>query len=474
MSQTAHVYPFLFYFYMTTKNSLTETICSAMERLQIEQLTPMQRDMLAQFGKQQNMTLLAPTGSGKTLAFLLPLLEQVQKQPQRLQTIIIAPSRELAIQIDSVWKSMKSPAQSVCCYGGHAIATEKKDIARVQPALIIGTPGRLLDHLDKGNINAKGVISLVIDEFDKSLELGFQEQMESIMAYLPSLKQTILCSATDIDELPEFASIEEPIRVDYLDGGLVQSAVDDAEEPASRLQMYRVVSPAKDKIECLYNLLCTLGNESTMLFCNHRASVDRVYSLLKEKGILAVRYHGGMEQMDRERSLYTFRTGSRHLLVATDLAARGLDIPEVQHVIHYHMPIDQEAYTHRNGRTARWTSTGSAYVLLHGEEKMPAYLQELLDEMPILELPAQPTSIPKPEWATVYIGKGKKHKLSKMDVVGFLCKKGRLSAQDLGLIVVQPTCCYVAVRRRKLKSLLQLVHNEKIKGLNTKIEEAYG
>lgn len=459
---------------MTSKKPLTETIRTAMDRLQIQQLTPMQSDMLAQFGKQQDMTLLAPTGSGKTLAFLLPLLEQVQKQPQRLQTIVIAPSRELAIQIDSVWKAMKAPAQSVCCYGGHAIAQEKKDIARLKPALIVGTPGRLLDHLDKGNMNPKGVISLVIDEFDKSLELGFQEQMESIMAYLPSLKQTVLCSATDIDELPEFADIEDPIRVDYLQGTPIGAPEEVEDEEDSRLQMYRVVSPAKDKVDTLYNLLCTLGNESTMLFCNHRASVDRVYKLLKEKGILAVRYHGGMEQLDRERSLYTFRTGSRHLLVATDLAARGLDIPEVQHVIHYHMPIDQEAYTHRNGRTARWTSTGSAYVLMHGEEKMPEYLPALLEEMPEFDLPAQPTSPPKPEWATVYIGKGKKHKLSKMDVVGFLCKKGRLPSQDLGLIVVQPTCCYVAVRRRKLKSLLQLVRNEKIKGLKTKIEEAYG
>ena len=233
----------------------------------------------------------------------------------------------------------------------------------------------------------------------------------------------------------------------------------------------KVVSPAKDKIETLYKLLCTLGGSSSIVFCNHREAVDRVNSLLSEKGLYNERFHGGMEQPDREKALYKFRNGSCPVLVSTDLAARGLDIPEVEHIIHYHLPVNEEAFTHRNGRTARWDATGTSYLILNPEEleRLPDYIPS---DMETFALPENPSRPPKPLWATIYIGKGKKDKLSKADIAGFLYKKGNLSCEDVGAIDVREHYAFVAVRREKIKQLLTLIRGEKIKGMKTVIEEA--
>ena len=224
-----------------------------------------------------------------------------------------------------------------------------------------------------------------------------------------------------------------------------------------------------EKIDTLYNLLCSLGSSSSIVFCNHRDAVDRVHKLLEDKKLLAERFHGGMEQPDRERALYKFRNGSCHVLISTDLAARGLDIPEIEHIIHYHLPVNEEAFTHRNGRTARWDATGTSYLILHTEEKLPEYIPEDIETM---ELPENPSRPPKSVWTTIYIGKGKKEKLSRMDIAGFLYKKGNLTREDVGAIDVKEHYAFVAVRRAKVKQLLNLIQGEKIKGMKTIIEEA--
>lgn len=438
-----------------------ELIHSALRNLKIEALNPMQEASLDAASDEKDVILLSPTGSGKTLAFLLPLLLTLKPDEETVQVLILVPSRELALQIESVFKAMNTPWKTCCCYGGHPIAEEKRSIAGNHPAIIIGTPGRLTDHLSKETFRPETIHTLIIDEFDKSLEYGFHDEMAEIIAQLPGLKKRMLLSATDAEEIPQFAGMNATVKLNFLP--------DTSDEQESRLRLMQVVSPAKDKLESLYKLLCTLGSSSSIVFCNHRDAVDRVSALLAEKGMYNERFHGGMEQPDRERALYKFRNGSCHVLVSTDLAARGLDIPEVEHIIHYHLPVNEEAFTHRNGRTARWDARGTSYLILHAEERVADYIPT---DIETYELPEQASRPPKPLWTTLYIGKGKKDKLSRMDIAGFLYKKGNLTREDVGPIDVKEHYAFVAIRRGKVKQLLNLIQGEKIKGMKTVIEEA--
>lgn len=442
---------------MINKNELIQ---SALRHLKIETLNPMQEASLAQAAEGKDLILLSPTGSGKTLAFLLPLLLALKPDDASIQALILAPSRELALQIESVFKAMNTPWKTCCCYGGHPIAEEKKSILGNHPAIIIGTPGRITDHLSKGNFDASTIHTLVIDEFDKSLEFGFHDEMAEIIEQLPGLRKRVLLSATDAEEIPQFTGLNRTVKLDFLD---------EVRAEESRLTLMKVISPDKDKVDTLYKLLCTLGSSSSIVFCNHRDAVDRVNSLLSEKGLYNERFHGGMEQPDREKALYKFRNSSCPVLVSTDLAARGLDIPEVEHIIHYHLPVNEEAFTHRNGRTARWDATGTSYLILNPEERIPEYIPS---DVETFALPQNPPRPPKPLWATLYIGKGKKDKLSKMDIAGFLYKKGNLTREDVGAIDVREHYAFVAVRRNKVNQLLTLIRGEKIKGMKTVIEEA--
>ena len=255
------------------------------------------------------------------------------------------------------------------------------------------------------------------------------------------------------------SSVSRPMKLDFLA----------PEALAPRLRLHKVVSPEKDKLETLYNLLCTLGYHSTLVFCNYRESVERVAGYLQARKFPCDMFHGGMEQPDRERALYKFRNGSCAVLISTDLAARGLDIPGIENVVHYHPPVNEEAYTHRNGRTARWEASGNAYLVLHVEERVPEYISEDIETYEFPETLPKPA---KPRWATLYIGKGKKDKLNKIDIVGFLYKKGGMAREDVGQVDVKEHYAFVAVRRSKMKQLLTLVRGEKIKGMKTVIEEA--
>lgn len=442
---------------MKQKNDRVE---AALQAIGIETLNPMQKAALHAIASPNDIILLSPTGTGKTLAFLLPLLNRLTPDDPSIQALILAPSRELALQIDSVFKSMNTPWKTTCCYGGHPIVEEKKSILGNRPAVIIGTPGRIADHLRKGNFTPETIHTLIIDEFDKSLELGFHDEMAEIISQLSGLRKRILLSATDIEDMPEFTGLAQPVKLDFL--------LHNAEE-TSRLEIFTVKSPAKDKIDTLYNLLCVLGNKPSIVFCNHRESVDRVSKLLKEKGLYNEAFHGGMEQPEREKALYKFRNGSCYALISTDLAARGLDIPEIEHIIHYHLPINEEAFTHRNGRTARWDATGTSFLILNEQETLPEYLADVPAEYIFPDRIPQPA---KPQWTTLYIGKGKKDKVNKVDIVGFLYKKGNLTKDDLGRVDVKEHYAFVAVRSPKVKQLLSLIRGEKIKGMKILIEAA--
>lgn len=440
--------------------TLSTQITRALNHLKIDSLNPMQEASVDAWKEGKDLILLSPTGTGKTLAYLLPLLDTLNPEAKGVQAVVLVPSRELALQIDQVFKSMNTPYKAMSCYGGRPAMDEHRTMKGMQPSVIIGTPGRMNDHLSKRNFDADTVHTLIIDEFDKCLEFGFQEEMATVIGQLPQLRRRFLLSATDAEEIPQFTGMNRTIKLNFLTSD---------EQASSRIHIYKVLSPVKDKLETLYKLLCTLGNRSTLVFCNHRESVERVGKYLQSQKLPCGIFHGGMEQDHRERSLYKFRNGSCHVLISTDLAARGLDIPDIDNVVHYHLPVQEDGYIHRNGRTARWEAEGNSYIILHAEETLPAYLKE---EPEVFTLPDKTPRPSQPEFVTLYIGKGKKDKINKIDIVGFLCKKGNLNKEDVGRIDVKEHYSFAAISRKKTKQTLGLIRNEKMKGMKVLIEEA--
>lgn len=407
----------------------------------------------------KDVVVISPTGSGKTYAYLLPLIQRLKASSDELQAVVLVPGRELALQSASVLKDMGSGLRAMALYGGRPAMEEHRALREVKPQIVFATPGRLNDHLDKANIDAGTVKWLVIDEFDKCLELGFQEEMMHILSRLPGIERRILLSATESESIPDFVSMGRTVRLDYRTDN---SGVSD------RIRLYTVASPEKDKLETLSRLLLSLGDKSSIVFLNYRDSVERTALFLKEKGFTVSWFHGGLEQHEREAALYRFSNGSAPILVSTDLASRGLDIPDVDNIIHYHLPETEENYVHRVGRTARWDKEGKTFFVLGPGEHLPEYAGKCQDEYQIPERLPSPS---QPRMGTIYIGKGKKDKISKMDIVGFLCKKGGLNASEIGKIDVKDRFSYVAVSRRKIKELLRLTKGEKIKGIHTVVEE---
>lgn len=428
--------------------------------LNIEALNEMQQAAIGAGEAHPDMVLLSATGSGKTLAFLLPLLERLHKESRETQAMIVVPSRELAMQIEKVFKQMGTGYKISCCYGGHKREIEENNLIQ-PPALVVGTPGRIADHIRRENIKTGAIETLVLDEFDKSLEQGFQEEMEEIISALPALGRRILTSATAAVDIPGFVGLREPLYLNFL-------KEEDAVKERLAVKMLR--SDSKDKLETLFELICMLGNRPMIVFCNHRESVERTSALLWEKGIVNEYYHGAMEQRDRDSALCKFRNGTASILVTTDLAARGLDIPYIRYIIHYHLPGSEDVYTHRNGRTARMEASGTAILLLSEGEKLPAYIPA--DTVTELRLEG-PYELPeKPKWSTLYIPLGKKNKVNKIDIVGFLSQKGELKKEDIGLIDVKDFSAFVAVRKSRVNHLLHLIREERIKGKKVKIEVA--
>lgn len=409
----------------------------------------------------KDVVVLSPTGSGKTLAYLLPLSQLVDAGDDEPQAIVVTPGRELALQSSTVLKDMGSGLRAMACYGGRAAMDEHRVLKQVRPQIIFGTPGRLNDHLSKGNFSPYHIKYLVIDEFDKCLEMGFQDEMSRLIQSWPGLRRHFLLSATEAEEIPRFVHMGRVEKIDYRM---------DEEQVPERVHIYKVESPVKDKLESLGRLLRSLGETSTIVFLNYRDSVERTNNYLVEQGFSTSFYHGGLEQKEREASLYRFSNGSANILVSTDLASRGLDIPDIDNIIHYHIPESEDGYIHRVGRTARWEAQGRAFFLLGPEEHIPEYVDAAVEdyEIPAVEeLPAPA----KPKMATLYIGKGKKDKISKGDILGFLCKKGGLNSSEIGKIDVNDRYAYAAIARPKLKSVLNNVKGEKIKGVKTIVEE---
>ena len=434
-----------------------------LEKLGIE-MNAMQNEAYdAILHSRNDVVVLSPTGSGKTLAYLMPLVQLVDADCDEVQAIVITPGRELALQSAEVLKSMGSGLRGMACYGGRPTMDEHRVLRQVKPQIIFGTPGRLNDHLEKRNILADDIKYLVIDEFDKCLEMGFQDEMSALIDKVQNVDRHFLLSATKAEEIPHFLRRDKKAKVTNI------SYLDSEEQVPDRIGIYQVNSPEKDKLESLKQLLLSLGDQSTIVFLNYRQSVERVDDFLRQQGFATSAFHGGLEQQEREDALYKFSNGSANVFVSTDLGSRGLDIPDIDNIIHYHIPETEDNYIHRVGRTARWDKQGRAFFLLSPGEHLPEYVDS---EVRIYEIPDTTGMKPsEAKMATVYIGKGKKDKISKGDIVGFICKNANLQGKEIGKIDVKDRYSYVAVPRKKLRLVINSCKGVKIKGIRTVVEE---
>ena len=424
---------------------------SILEKLSIEKLNAMQQEAQAAILSSPEIVLLSPTGTGKTLAFLLPIIAQLDINCAEVQVLIVVPSRELAIQIEQVIREMGTGYKANAVYGGRAGSKDKVEI-RHRPAILIGTPGRVADHMRRENFSTQFISTLVLDEFDKSLEIGFENEMKDILHLLPHVAKKILTSATQEVEIPKFVGLKNPICLNYLDSA------------TSQLRVKTILATSKDKLETLSNLLGQLGNQPGIVFCNFKDTIQEVSDYLTEKNISHGCFYGGMEQKDRERALIKFRNGTHQLIVATDLAARGIDIPEIKFIIHYQLPQRSHEFTHRNGRTARMFNDGTAYVLKWKNEDLPDFIENGEVEE-LKDSPNESATV----WKTLFVSGGRKDKISKGDIAGLFIKQGQLSPDQLGTIEIKVDCAFVAVQASEVKKLIELVDNSRLKSKKVRV-----
>lgn len=432
-----------------------ELLKSFLEKFGITTLNPMQIEARKAISGGSDVVLLSPTGSGKTLAFLLPLIERLEQNVEGIQAIVLVPSRELAMQIEQVARQLGSGFKINAVYGGRSGQMDKADL-KTKPALLIGTPGRIADRFRRDEMDLTGVKTLVLDEFDKSLEVGFEREMSEIVRSLPSVNQRVLTSATDAVAIPEFLGIEEPISIDYLNQHRLQ------------LTIKTIAAEAGERLDVLAELLGKLNGQPGIIFCNFKESLFDASDFLLDQKIEHECYYGGLEQIDRERALVKFRNGTCQLLLATDLAARGLDIPEIKFIIHLELPYHPNEFTHRNGRTARMNAKGAAYVLHKKSKPLPEFIQAVEPQkVELKEIASQHVDVQK--WTTIHITGGRKDKISKGDIAGLFFKKGGLSKQQLGVIELQQTYAYVAVERSVAHQTVDLTNNQRLKKKKVRI-----
>jgi len=421
-----------------------------LQKMGIEKLNPMQKKAIEAINSSKEILILSPTGTGKTLAFLLPLIKMLDPHSSQTQLMILVPARELAIQIEQVIRDMGTGFKVNAVYGGRSGAKEKIELTHA-PSILVGTPGRVADHIRRDRITLHDIKSLVIDEFDKSLEIGFEKEMKEIVSALSSLERKILTSATHKEQVPQFMEFQNPVCLDFL------------QKKKLSLDLSWINSTT-NTLDTLIELLQSLGSKRGIVFCNFKNTLDGVSQFLEENQVEHTCFFGGMEQIDRERSLIQFRNSSQRILLATDLAARGIDIPGLDYIIHYEMPQREEEFTHRNGRTARMNLDGAAFCIKGKNDKIPEYARNIKTSKV-----SKGAKIPENKWKTIYISGGRRDKISKGDIAGLFIKKGNIDGSELGVIELKNDCAFVAVIASKASELYNRLNNQRLKKKKVRI-----
>ncbi len=438
--------------------ALQPELLDNLSTLGYNEMTEIQAAALPKIIVGQDVIAQAKTGSGKTAAFGLGLLQKLEVERFRIQALILCPTRELADQVAEEIRRLARGMHNVkilTLCGGQPFGPQAHSLEH-GAHIIVGTPGRIEDHLSKGNLKLENVDMLVLDEADRMLDMGFQETLDTIVEQLPKQRQTLLFSATFPDKITSLAGrlLKDPQQI----------KVESSHASSSIKQHFYKLNNETERFTALRLLLLHYAPESSVVFCTTRKETQDLADGLSQLGFSAQALHGDMEQKDRERALIKFSNGSSQVLLATDLAARGLDIPELDYIIHYDLPYHAEEFTHRNGRTARVAAKGTAYVLTHTGRALPDFIAggEALTEF-------KTAGIAKPFFKTLFISGGRKDKISKGDIAGVFIKKGGLTGTELGLIELKSDCAFVAVPAKKANELIEKLNNTHIKKRKVRI-----
>jgi len=447
--------------------SLSPEQLQNLERLGFASMTPIQAQALPLALAGEDVIAQAKTGSGKTAAFGIPLLQKLNPRFFGIQSLVLCPTRELCTQVANELRKLAQYQQNikiVVLCGGVSIGPQ---IASLEHGahVIVGTPGRVKDHLRKQTLMIDQLQTLVLDEADRMLDMGFSDDIRDIISHTPSQRQTLLFSATypdDIDRLSrEYQREPRTVKVESVHQG-------------NTIDQHLILCDGANRQAALLDALAHFGIRQAVVFCNTRQTVEDVTQALRERGYLALALHGDLDQRDRDQVYIRFRQNSAHLLVATDVAARGLDVDELQAVVNYEPPRDPEVYVHRIGRTGRAGKEGLALTLLSEREdhKRQAIARQIGRDIPLMaadELDSAQPFIDKPPFVTLCFDAGRKNKLRPGDIVGAITAGGKIPGQSIGNITVLDFVAYAAIERDLANEALRLLEKSRIKGRSIKV-----
>ncbi|QNO14238.1 DEAD/DEAH box helicase [Alkalicella caledoniensis] len=462
--------------------ALSNDLLKAISMLNFKNPTKVQELVIPAVLEKKDIIVKSQTGSGKTAAFAIPISEVVNWDENKPQALVLAPTRELAIQIKedffNIGRFKRLKVSAV--YGKFPFYMQERELKQ-KTHVVVGTPGRIIDHLERGTLDTSMIEYLVIDEADEMLNMGFIEQIETIISNLPKERVTMLLSATLPKELETLCSnyMNDPI---YAEIEEQSSAVD-------RIYQEGYIVDEEDKLSLLRDITILENPDSCIIFCNTKLMVDDVYNELSKLNYTCDRIHGGMEQRDRIRVMNDFKQGYFRYLVATDVAARGIDIDSISLVINYDIPQDSESYVHRIGRTGRKDREGRAITFVSPNEikylnDIHKYIQR---EIPLKERPdkhavldSKKDFVDKINSAPVlketkgaqlnkgimklHINAGKKTKMRPVDVVGTLCSIEGISAEDIGIINILDISTFVEILNNKGEIVYRELQKKPIKG----------
>jgi ATP-independent RNA helicase DbpA len=420
-----------------TLPEIPDAMIRSLDKLGYTEMTPVQSESIPAILKGSDLLAQSKTGSGKTLAFGLPSILRTDTSHQTPQTLIITPTRELAEQVAHVLKEIATSIPNLkilTLYGGVPLRAQAESLSK-GAHILIGTPGRLLDHLAKETLSLEGITRVVLDEADRMLDMGFYDEITKILQKIPAKPQTLLFSATYSPKIETLADtfLKDPLIVKV-----------ETEHTAQKIiQRYYETG---DKFKTLTALIGAYRPDSLLIFANTKKEVIEVADRLHREGHSVVELHGDLDQTGRNEAVIAFANGSKKILVATDVASRGLDIEGIDMVINYDLPFDQEVYTHRIGRTVRADAQGTALSLTgaHISQKTD-YIRTLAQKGDPSQLRVDARFKMRSEYETLCLGGGKKEKLRKGDILGALCKEIGIDPEDIGKIDLAQRRTYIAL-----------------------------
>lgn len=469
---------------------ISDEILKALDALGYKEPSDVQQRVIPELLQGKDVIVKSQTGSGKTAAFGIPLCEKINWDEQKAQALVLTPTRELAIQVKEEIMSIGrfKRIRPVAVFGKQPFSEQARELKQ-RTHVVVGTPGRVMDHIDRGSLDTSNIKYLIIDEADEMLNMGFIDQVREIIKGLNSQRQSILLSATISPEILNLCNdyMNNPISIEIKAQKLITDNINH--------EIYRVNE--QYKMEELNKLLITEAPKTAVIFCKTKENVDKVFEALGRKRYSIGKIHGGMMQKERMDQMDRFKKGNFRILIATDVAARGIDVEGITHVINYDLPVEKEAYVHRIGRTGRAGAKGKALSLVNQyEDRLLNMIQEYIGfEVPLKDIPSvdgvkakeaegikilrsnptvkrQKTKAVSKDITKIYLNGGKKKKIRPGDIVGAISRIEGITAEDIGIIDVQDTVSYVDILNGKGNKVIEGLRNGTIKGKKLKIERA--